>query len=640
LILTPVESALQGDYKKDVDENFLKNIQRNGIRLLKLINNLLDFAKIEAGRMDLKMKEVDIVRLMKSYWNYIHSTVESNELRFSFYSERKSMNVFLDIDKTDKIAMNLFSNSLKFTEKGGEMAMRITEDERSCFIEFSDTGVGIPPDKIDIIFDRFGQAATGPSRGYEGSGIGLALVKELVEMQGGTIKVESRYINDHPKDHGTVFTIQYPKGSERLANQDEIEFVPGSELEETAADPWFAGIRELRDLGGEENYKPVSVEMRSLKETNGAALLIVEDNSGMRNFLVSLFKNSYSLTTAVNGREGFEKARELKPDLVITDVMMPELDGNEMTRMLKEDKELKSIPVIMLTAKARVAQKIEGLEYGADDYVTKPFNSRELMARVRSLLEKRENQRALAERNRVIEDELAVARLLQQKLMPAHLPEISGYRAAVQYIPMDAVGGDFYDFKTNEDSIELFIADVSGHGLPGAFLSMITKMAFENIRERSSTKNVLYQINDVICRYTVQNNFVTAFYCIINRDTNVMKFSSAGHFPQFIYRESNNTFYDLNTKGRPLGWFSDLQLEEKEISLKADDRVILYTDGITESENPGNKLFGIGSFKDFVQESRAHSPEEFTHAIIAHLKEYSEKEEFDDDLCLIVFDVL
>ncbi|MCP4132855.1 MAG: AAA family ATPase [bacterium] len=297
-----------------------------------------------------------------------------------------------------------------------------------------------------------------------------------------------------------------------------------------------------------------------------------------------------------------------------------------------------------LSAGAFTPQRVEILEIFSSQAAISIENAslyQNLETKVKDrTLELEQANEKLAQRNRVIEDELTVARLLQQKLLPGDLPEIPGYRGEVIYIPMDKVGGDFYDFKTNENFIELFIADVSGHGLPGAFLSMITKMSFENITEKKSPKDVLVQINDVICRSTVLSNYVTAFYCIINRKTNVMRFSNAGHFPPFVYRKKSDEFFDLRTKGHPLGWFKTIKLEDKEIGLLPGDRVILYTDGITECENPLRELFGEERFKDFVRENSGLSPEEFTRALIAHLKEYSERDDFVDDLCLIVFDVV
>lgn len=646
LILSPVESALQGDYKNGVNEVFLQNIQKNAIRLLKLINNLLDFSKIEAGKMNLRVKAIDIVKIIHNYITILQSTADSKGVTVKVSSENDSIPLFLDIEKFDRIAMNVFSNALKFTDKGGKIEIRIKDDENNCYIEVEDTGVGIPTDKVETIFDRFSQVDLSSTRKYEGTGIGLSLAKELIELSGGSISVTSSYIEDHPNDHGTVFTITFPKGKEYLDGRTDVEFITGNEIDETVTDQRrFAGVREMVDLREsktEDMEAEIKTETARLYNKNKAQshILVVEDNPDMRDFLKSLLVEYYVVHFAVDGKDGFDKTTKLKPDLIITDVMMPNIDGYTMTKMIKEDDHLKRIPVLMLTAKADMAHKIEGLEYGADDYLTKPFNSKELMARIKTLLKTREYEKIIERRKDEIEYELEIARLLQQKLLPEIIPDVSGYRSHVIYKPMDMVGGDFYDFKANDDVIELFIADVSGHGLHGAFISMITKMAFESIRERKSTRSVFYILNDIICRSTVQSNFVTALYCIIKRDTNKLILSNAGHQPLLIYRQKNDEFIEVQSSGIPLGISKSIVLEEKEIQLAKGDRVFLYTDGLTECTDHARHQFGEDGFMTFIRANSTLSPNQFTEKLLSTLRSFSGRDKFDDDLCLIVFDVL
>jgi two-component system, sensor histidine kinase ChiS len=646
LILSPVESALQGDYKKGVDEQFLQNIQRNAIRLLKLINNLLDFSKIEAGKMNLRIKEIDIVQIIHNYIRIVQPTADSKGVTVNVVSVKDSMTLFMDIEKFDKIAMNVFSNALKFTERGGTIEIRIKDDESNCYMEVKDTGIGIPTDKLETIFDRFSQVDISSTRKYEGTGIGLSLAKELIELSGGSISVTSRYTKNHPDDHGTVFTITFPKGKEYLDGRNDVEFINDEVLDDAITDQRrFIGVREMVDL--KEYYttcvdEEIKNETTCLHDKNKTQLhiLVVEDNSDMRNFLTTLLENYYTVQCAVDGKDGFDKINELKPDLIITDVMMPNIDGYTMTKMIKEDSKLKRIPVLMLTAKADIAHKIEGLEYGADDYLTKPFNSKELLVRIKTLLKTREYEKIIVARNEEIENELQTARLLQQKLLPEVIPEISGYKSHVVYIPMDQVGGDFYDFKANDDVIELFIADVSGHGLHAAFISMITKMAFESIHDRKSTRNVLYILNDIICRSTVLSNYVTVFYCIINRAMNTISYSNAGHPPPLIYRQTSDEFLELAAHGPPLGISKKIELEEVQVQLIKGDRVCLFTDGITECRDPERNLFGDDGFMNFIRSNSKLSPNKFTETLLSNLRSFSCCEKFDDDLCLIVVDVL
>ncbi len=638
LILSPVESALQGDYNKKVDDLFLQNIQRNAIRLLRLINNLLDFTKIEEGKMITRVREVDIVDLMKNYISTVQSSAESKGISLNFTSRIDALLLYLDIEKTEKITMNLFSNALKFTDPGGNIEIGIYDDEANCYVYIEDTGVGIPKDKIDSVFDRFGQADTSSTREYEGTGIGLALAKELIEMHGGTISVESRYRADYPDNHGSTFNITIPKGKEHFTNRDDIEFITGPKLEETFTDRnQHGGTRAMTDL------KPVEDDSVN-READSAkpVLLIVEDNPDMRNFLGSLLGPLYEIYLARNGEEGLKSCYSLKPDCVITDVMMPVMDGYEMTRKIKEDPRLKRIPVLMLTARAEITQKVEGLEYGADDYLTKPFNSKELLARIRTQIEKREYEKVIENRKEEIERELETARLLQQRLLPEEIPEVSGFTSHVAYIPMDKVGGDFYsiDYNERDNLFELFIADVSGHGLPGAFLATITKMALDSINDKRSATGVQYLLNDVVYRYTVNNNYVTTFYGLINTENNTMRYSNAGHCIPFIYRPEQDEFIELKAGGIPLGWFTNMKLEEKEVQLQTGDRLLLYTDGITECMNDQHVLFDDTGFQEFIRANKELEPHQFTDKLLKHLRNYCGRDTFEDDVCLVVVDVL
>ncbi len=636
LILSPVESVLQGDYGDHIDKKFFENLHRNAIRLLKLINNLLDFSKIEAGRMNLKIQEMDVVLYIKNYISSVHSAAESKEITLDFSSLNKETVLFIDIEKFDKIIMNLFSNALKFTEKGGSIKISIRDDDKNCFIEFIDTGIGIPSDKLESIFDRFSQADTDSTRKFEGTGIGLALAKEFVELHDGFIIAKSKYIEDYKNDHGTTFTVTIPKGKEHFQNKENIQFVKSTELEESVTDHRFSGMSELNELRQETEI----VKSEFVSNKTKINILVVEDNQDMRNFLNFLLKDLYNVHLAINGEEGLKFAYEIKPDLIVSDVMMPIMNGYEMTKRIKENDEIKRIPVILLTAKAEISNKIEGLEYGADDYLTKPFNSKELLTRIKTHLKNYEYEKIILERNEVMEDELETARLLQQKLLPDRIPEISGYNSHVTYIPMDKVGGDFYDYKENGNIIELFIADVSGHGLPGAFLSMIAKMTLESITTRKSTTSALYIINDIICKSTVKNNYITTFYCLIDKHTNIMRYCNAGHFPPLIYRKKSDEFIELNTKGTALGWFKSMKLEEKEIQLKPGDRLLLYTDGITECMDTKRVEFGNERFKDYIKSNIDLAPEKFTQDLLYLLRKLTGSEAFDDDLCLIVFDVM
>ncbi len=642
LMLSPIESVIQGDYGKSLSRDFFRSLHNNGVRLLKLINNLLDFSKIEAGRMTMRVREIDIVRFVRTYIGAVHSAAESKSVSLSFNSETAPVPLFIDPEKMDKVIMNLFSNALKFTSKLGMIDITVEEHDASCSIIFRDTGEGIPSEYVDKIFDRFSRAETGSMRRQEGTGIGLALAKEFVLLHGGTIDVVSKHIEEHPEDHGTVFTVTIPRGREHFENRLDVTVVSEKEgeLDESITDRHYF----TADITGDSSNSPITSPAETGPDTTSGnpgmpSILVVDDNVEMRDFITMLLKKDFRVRVAENGEEGLKAANRTRPDLIITDVMMPVMDGYEMTRRVKDDPVLHQVPVIMITAKADISNKIEGLEFGADDYLTKPFNSRELLTRIRSLLRAREFEKAIAKRNREIERELEVARHLQERLLPERIPLVSGYSSHAVYIPMDKVGGDFYDYEVRDNFIDLFIADVSGHGIPGAFLAMMTKMTLQWITDRSSQNRTLYLINDVIFRSTVDNNYVTAFLCAIDTHTNRMRYSSAGHCPPLLYRKNGDECIELNAKGKPLGWFNTVTIEEKEFQLLSGDRLILFTDGITECSSPEKEMFGDARFIEFIRENSGLSPEDFSAKLLSRLKKFSRSDKFEDDLTMIVFDV-
>jgi serine phosphatase RsbU (regulator of sigma subunit) len=287
-----------------------------------------------------------------------------------------------------------------------------------------------------------------------------------------------------------------------------------------------------------------------------------------------------------------------------------------------------------------MAYKIEGLEQGADDYLTKPFNSKELLTRIKTLLNNHEYQKLIRIRNLEMERDLEVARKLQQKLLPDSRPVIPGYELHSFYIPMDKVGGDFYDYRLRDDFIDIFIADVSGHGLPGAFLATLTKLALDNIRDRTSPSRVQVLLNDVITRSVVNSAFVTTFFCSIDMRSNVIKFTNAGHCPPIVYRKRSDEFIELHTVGNPLGWLKDLKLEEKDFQLERGDRIIFYTDGIIECRSGDRTIFGDENLREFIREHAGMNPNDFSDSLIDRLKAFTKSGIFDDDVTLVVLDVM
>ncbi len=400
LIQGPVERMLSEESREDA-KNEYRMILRNSKRLLALVNQLLDLSKIESGQMILHAGEMDIVEVVRGIAASFESLAVRKGIRFSIDTPDKPFVGWFDRDCVEKILTNLLSNAFKFTAEGGKVTFSLTpltagptgvpsatgrvvpegRDEGLVDMSVTDTGIGIPPDQIDKVFDRFYQVDASHTRDQEGTGLGLALTKELVELQRGEITVSSE------PGKGSQFTVRLPLSKEPF------------EIEEISA-PSQPTTIGLEPQGEADNLRPgtqdfASADRAALEVGVDEAhplLLIVEDNSDMRKYMRTHL-DKYRVIEAINGEDGIGKAIETIPDLIISDVMMPKMDGFQLCEKLKTDERTSHIPVILLTAKAGIEHKIEGLETGADDYITKPFDARELQVRVRNLIEQRRKLR-------------------------------------------------------------------------------------------------------------------------------------------------------------------------------------------------------------------------------------------------------
>ena len=539
------------------------------------------------------------------------------------------MILYLDAEKFDYVILNLLSNALKYTEPGGQISIQAARDGEWARIIVSDTGIGIPTEDLDVIFERFRQAPAHARTGKEGTGIGLALVREITEVHGGSVEVESRHVDRYPENHGTVFTLSYRLGRAHLEGKNDVIFTDMPEEKK------FEGGKFLASLPKRESG---AIEQGPVEGEKNGKILIVDDNSEMRGFLHELFHQDYEIIMAENGRDALEAALSSLPHLVVSDVMMPVMDGYELVCRLRDDEKIQRTPVILLTARSGEESRLEAFEHGADDYISKPFSPSLLKSRVAALVERAKRQQLVYERNREIESDLDTARLLQNRLLPSELPDFEGASIHVQYIPVDKVSGDFYDFHTCDDRLHLFIADVSGHGLPGAFLATVTKMALDSLEKKDSPSEIMLKVNKSICRTTVNGNFVTAFYAIIDPIKGIMTFSNAGHAAPLLFRRSSGEFLPAYTRGMVMGWSEEPRYSNSTIELLEGDRLIMYTDGITECMSEEGEIFGEKSLVNFLKQHRDLEKEELSGKLMEKLREHSGREGFDDDICLLVID--
>ncbi|AFZ60834.1 response regulator [Anabaena cylindrica FACHB-243] len=371
---------------------------RNSRRLLRLVNQLLDLQRLDAGRMQPSFRPCNMVE-------FITQIVES----FRLYCEKKGLQVltdllecptvYLDMEKFDKVVYNLLSNAMKFTPDGGIITVRLYNEGDNCILQIQDTGIGILPEQIPHLFERFRQAEGSENRTYEGSGLGLSLVKELVELHGGQVTVQSVY------GQGTQFSLRLLTGSDHLPAEQVLE--APSELNNNRASIELADLEQVESVRDNpelitKNLSPRLETLDSNKQVqnNDQSILVVDDNRDMRFYVADILSHSgYQVLTARNGYEGFSSAQENRPNLIITDLMMPLVTGLEMIQMIRSQDQMRGTPIVLLTAKVNEETRIESTEYGADAYLAKPFNDRELLAAVRNLLALKENEKRVLELN-------------------------------------------------------------------------------------------------------------------------------------------------------------------------------------------------------------------------------------------------
>ena len=382
LMLGPLEDLLaKSDSLPTDDRALLAVAQRNGIRLLRLVNTLLDFARIEAGRAQATYQPTDLRVLTEDLASNFRSACERAGIRLLVDCESVPDPVYVDREMWEKIVLNLLSNAFKFTFEG-EIALRIRDADNGVVLTVSDTGTGIPPDELPRMFERFHRVENARGRSHEGSGIGLALVSELVKLHGGSICVESEL------GQGTKFAVRIPKGTAHLpAERLRASTATSSTSLATAAEAYVSEALA---------WLPAAPEAAAPRP-DLPRVLLADDNADLREYARRLLAEHYEVHVVADGQAALEAAHELRPQLIVSDVMMPRLDGFGLIRAVRADPQLRPIPIILLSARAGEEARIEGLDRGADDYLVKPFNARELLVRAGTLIRSAELRRRAEE---------------------------------------------------------------------------------------------------------------------------------------------------------------------------------------------------------------------------------------------------
>jgi signal transduction histidine kinase len=404
LLLGPAEDALAHSETTPANRERLAIIHRNALRMLRLVNNLLDFSRIEAGRVTAAHEATDLGPYTAELASSFRSAMDRAGLTLTVDAPM-GVEAYVDRELWEKIVLNLVSNAFKHTFVGG-VTIRVSARGDKAVLQVNDTGVGIPAEQLPHIFERFHRVPNARSRTHEGTGIGLALVQELVRLHHGTIAVEST------PDVGTTFTISLPKGTAHLRSE-QLSATPGraSQARRLAGTASVAFVEEasrwLTPAGDDDSGVALPNAGRHDQPTGplvGTRILVADDNADMRDYVTRLLRDRGCIVTiAADGNAALEAARDSDPELIVSDVMMPGLDGFELLRALRADEKTRRTPVILLSARAGEEARVEGIAAGADDYLVKPFSARELVARVEGRVQLDRTRRATErERERLL----------------------------------------------------------------------------------------------------------------------------------------------------------------------------------------------------------------------------------------------
>ncbi len=406
LLLAPLETLLQR-FNRSFDQetrDTLLTMHANGMRLLKLINDLLDLVRLESGRMEVQREPLEVVEFINGIASAARQVADDKRLRLETHVDPQLGTVLADRDKLEKIILNLTFNALKFTPAGGRVELRAEKRDENFVLAVSDTGMGIPAKNLEFVFDRFWQGDGSSKRKYQGVGIGLALVKELTQMQGGEATVESE------EGKGTKFTVRLPyqkaepvkapAGEPSVDSTAPAAGQPGS----VSSEEWLANLYRRAELFPamtplQDSLKPMEV----VRNGHLPKLLVADDEPDMLRFLKSQLSAHYEVIEAVDGQQAIEKAGQFLPDIILLDMMMPEKDGLQACRELRERTTTQSIPIVLLTARADEETKLAALGAGASDFLAKPFSTTELHVRIKNLVESHQYQLKVAKQNQALE---------------------------------------------------------------------------------------------------------------------------------------------------------------------------------------------------------------------------------------------
>ena len=622
-IIGITESILEASSPSVTEETAhnLRLVARSGRRLSRLVDDILDFAKLTHGDLELNRRPLQLRSLVDVVMELSRPLASGKPLQLLTDVDPDLPLMYADEDRLQQILYNLVGNAIKFTHEGtitvSGRPLIESGGSRAVEVTVADTGIGIPPIRQEAIFESFSQADGSIAREYGGTGLGLAVTKNLVELHGGRIRVDSAV------GEGTrlIFTIPTVSSADAHTHHQPapMRSRPAPEQE-----PDMAHVQ--------------TIEAKSVGSRQ--ALIVDDDPVNLQVLRNHLALEQIQTTSAQSGREALRLLGEHVFDLVLLDVMMPGLTGYDVCRTIRERHSHSELPVIMLTAKNRLHDLEEALEHGANDYLSKPFEARELRARVRTMLALRDAARTQSEFS-ALQSEIELARRIQQSLIPEEAPVVAGLQVAAHYRAMQRVGGDFYDFRAGHNRLAILMADVSGHGVPAALIVSMVHLAFWFQKENLESPDLIFGRMNEILYGNIGDEFVTACYLHFDTVAGSLVVGNAGHPPLMIWRKRAQKLLKLRPRGRILGLLPDPRFETERLELEVGDRILIYTDGALEAPSADQEIFGEERLAAALRDNQDRDPGQFIEDLIQTLLDWSGgPDKIDDDIALVAADFL
>ncbi len=616
--------------KKDIcsaeeSRRILSLIIASGRRLTHLVNDILDMSLIKNNELRLILTRVDLNQVLELVISLMLPLVKGKNLQVRNLLSPYLPMIAGDENRIQQIFHNLLSNAIKFSDHG-EIRIEAAVQSGYVRIAVADEGVGIAQEMHEKIFNPFEQVDSSLTRAFGGTGLGLSITRQLVQLHQGKIWVEST------PGKGSTFFFTLPLYQEKRgknSKEDEIIF-----------------SEEGRVSGLELVFEELSAaEPDRDRESHSAGRVLVVDDEPINRYLLEqqLHGAGYEVWKAEDAAKAFVLLEQRGlPDLILLDLMMPRMSGIEMARLLRDKHSIHELPILILTARNRSDDLEASFAAGANDYLNKPFDKRELLARVGTLISLK---KGIVEHEKYINlrQELDIAQKIQQSILPATAPVFAGLRLSFFYQPMIMVGGDYFDFfKKDEKIFGVFLADVSGHGIAAAMIASMLKVLFVQHHPFGHDPDALLQQMNQYIHTSMENQFITAGYVLVDVSQKKAVYASAGHLPVYIINPRTRKLTSLDSRGRILGWQAELKLKSQQVSLQSGDIIIAYTDGFVEGRNRQREMLGDDGFQQILLSCLDVPVHELPQKIYSKLLQWTGAgvDEPEDDLTLIAMEIV